>query len=452
MTSTTTIQVRRATAAQAANNNPTLAAGELGFETDTGKFKIGDGTSNWNTLTYATDISKLPAEVQDVVSAHSNGLIDLAGTPVAATMNGSPGTNGNFSSAADHSHPLGVLGRSLMFGGFPPAYAQDFVLDGNWNGKIADPYGWVGPGFAPNLTQNGNTYSQDGPGSNGSGPLFSSFGGLVGRNIAINSGITFESSGLPVILIASESITVAGTISAVGSPASGATGGAGGGINSAFVALRSQGGASGGTGAGASSQNQGANANFGLRQFGGGGGAGGASGSTNGGAAAGPSATYVNLDWSGFFPFGGIPGLVVIGDNGALAVPSIAYGGSAGAGDGSHAGGGGGAGGNLILLLAPKVSITSSAVLDARGGNGGGGTGGNAGGGGGGGGGLIHAHALDLSVSSGASLLTAGGQGGQGSGSGQSGSAGTASPWFQDPSVASGGLGFGAGCVLCQWQ
>ena len=282
--------------------------------------------------------------------------------------------------------------------------------------------------------------------------MFSSFAGLVGRNIAINAGVSLASPGLPVILIASESITVAGTISAGGYPGSGATGGVGGGVNSAYVALRSQGGASGATGAGSSSQNEGPNANFGPRQFGGGGGAGGASGSTHGGAAAGPAAPFMNLDWAGFLPLGGIPGLVVIGDNGALTLPSIAYGGSAGAGDGSNAGGGGGAGGNLILLLAPKISITSSASLDVRGGNGANGTGGNAGGGGGGGGGLIHAHALSLSVSSGASLLTTGGQGGQGSGSGQNGANGTASPWFQDPSVASGGYGFGAGCVLCQWQ
>jgi hypothetical protein len=448
----TTIQLRRATAAQAAANNPTLAAGELGVETDTGKFKIGDGSSDWSTLTYATAIAKLPAEVQDVVSAHSNGLIDLVGRPVAPTPNGSPGTDGNFSSAADHSHPLGLLGRSLLFGGFPPAYAQDFALDGSWNGKIADPYGWVGPGFAPELTLNASTYTQGGAGNNGSGPMFSSFAGLVGRNIVIDAGITFDSSGLAVMLIASQSITVKGTIHAVGLDASGATGGTGGGANSAFVAFRSQGGANGTSGAGQSSQNAGPNANFGLRQFGGGGGAGGASGSTNGGSAAGPSATYVNLDWSGFFPLGGIPGLIVIGDSGALSAASIAYGGSAGAGDGSAAGGGGGAGGNLILLLAPSITIAPSAVLDVRGGAGAPGTGGNAGGGGGGGGGLIHAHAMDLSISTGATLSTAGGPGGNGAGSGQNGAAGTASPWFQDPSLASGGFGFGAGCVLCQWQ
>jgi hypothetical protein len=45
-----TIRIRRATAATAASNNPVLASGEPGFETDTGVFKIGDGTTAWNDL------------------------------------------------------------------------------------------------------------------------------------------------------------------------------------------------------------------------------------------------------------------------------------------------------------------------------------------------------------------------------------------------------------------
>jgi hypothetical protein len=47
------IQLRRGTAAQWVTANPTLAAGEAGFETDTGKFKLGNGTENWATLRYA---------------------------------------------------------------------------------------------------------------------------------------------------------------------------------------------------------------------------------------------------------------------------------------------------------------------------------------------------------------------------------------------------------------
>jgi len=33
--------------------NPVLYAGEMGLETDTGKFKFGDGSSHWNTLSYS---------------------------------------------------------------------------------------------------------------------------------------------------------------------------------------------------------------------------------------------------------------------------------------------------------------------------------------------------------------------------------------------------------------
>lgn len=49
----TIIQLRRDTAANWTSTNPTLAAGEMGFETNTGKFKIGNGTSAWTALPYA---------------------------------------------------------------------------------------------------------------------------------------------------------------------------------------------------------------------------------------------------------------------------------------------------------------------------------------------------------------------------------------------------------------
>jgi hypothetical protein len=46
------IQVRRGTAAQWTSAGPTLAAGEIGYETDTGKLKIGDGSTAWASLGY----------------------------------------------------------------------------------------------------------------------------------------------------------------------------------------------------------------------------------------------------------------------------------------------------------------------------------------------------------------------------------------------------------------
>lgn len=50
---TTRIKQRRDTAANWLDYNPILALGETGWETDTGRVKIGDGSSNWQTLQYA---------------------------------------------------------------------------------------------------------------------------------------------------------------------------------------------------------------------------------------------------------------------------------------------------------------------------------------------------------------------------------------------------------------
>jgi hypothetical protein len=46
------IQFRRDTASNWTSANPTLSQGELGFETDTNKFKVGTGSTAWNSLSY----------------------------------------------------------------------------------------------------------------------------------------------------------------------------------------------------------------------------------------------------------------------------------------------------------------------------------------------------------------------------------------------------------------
>lgn len=47
------MQVRRGTAAAWTAANPTLLAGEIGYETDSGKFKVGDGATAWAGLGYS---------------------------------------------------------------------------------------------------------------------------------------------------------------------------------------------------------------------------------------------------------------------------------------------------------------------------------------------------------------------------------------------------------------
>jgi len=53
----TRMQQRRGTASQWSTANPILNAGEMGWESDTNKFKIGDGTNHWADLDYFIDQS-----------------------------------------------------------------------------------------------------------------------------------------------------------------------------------------------------------------------------------------------------------------------------------------------------------------------------------------------------------------------------------------------------------
>ena len=46
----TRIQIRRDTTANWASANPTLAEGELGLDTDSGEYKLGDGSTAWDSL------------------------------------------------------------------------------------------------------------------------------------------------------------------------------------------------------------------------------------------------------------------------------------------------------------------------------------------------------------------------------------------------------------------
>ena len=71
----TQIQLRRDTAADWTSNNPTLAAGEFGWESDSNRFKIGTGSAAWNSLDYADTLKTL-------------GDISVNGSSIIAPSNG----------------------------------------------------------------------------------------------------------------------------------------------------------------------------------------------------------------------------------------------------------------------------------------------------------------------------------------------------------------------------
>jgi len=101
----TKIQLRRDTSANWTSANPTLFSGEIGFETNTGKFKIGNGSTVWSSLDYFLDSSDLSAylttssasttyqakvaNVDDTEIGYLNGVTSLIQTQLDAKLSSS---------------------------------------------------------------------------------------------------------------------------------------------------------------------------------------------------------------------------------------------------------------------------------------------------------------------------------------------------------------------------
>ena len=86
----TQIQFRRDLAANWTTNNPTLSVGELGLETDTNSYKIGDGATDWVNLGYnqlAPEITTLLMDGQSSdPSSPASGDLTVYSKAVAGRM------------------------------------------------------------------------------------------------------------------------------------------------------------------------------------------------------------------------------------------------------------------------------------------------------------------------------------------------------------------------------
>ena len=89
MANTTTIQIRRDMAANWSIKNPTLASGEFGYETDTVRLKIGDGSTSWNYLAYFTSGSGGGGGGGSGGTVTSVGMtssdLDISGAPISTS-------------------------------------------------------------------------------------------------------------------------------------------------------------------------------------------------------------------------------------------------------------------------------------------------------------------------------------------------------------------------------
>jgi hypothetical protein len=110
----TRMQQRRGTASQWISSNngdgPILNAGEIGWESDTNKFKIGDGVSYWSALTYFVDAT-------DVIQSSLGGYLQDGDVGAVSGVAG-----------LDSSKNLLVPGTKIIFEGTDDIHETEFVV------------------------------------------------------------------------------------------------------------------------------------------------------------------------------------------------------------------------------------------------------------------------------------------------------------------------------------
>lgn len=115
MSVVTQIQIRRGTAAEWTSANPTLASGEWGFETDTKKGKIGDGTTAWNSLAYVLGVGDIDGVTAGtgLTGGGTSGTVTLSIDSTVTTLTGSQTlTNKTLTSPTINTPTLTLSGTS----------------------------------------------------------------------------------------------------------------------------------------------------------------------------------------------------------------------------------------------------------------------------------------------------------------------------------------------------
>ena len=114
-----TIQNRRDTAANWTAVDPVLANGEMGYETDTGKAKIGDGATAWISLAYWVEPGAGLANVVEDLTPQLGGDLDVNGQSIVSIDGGAitaitgatapTGSSGNMTIGAGNANGIWTI-------------------------------------------------------------------------------------------------------------------------------------------------------------------------------------------------------------------------------------------------------------------------------------------------------------------------------------------------------
>ena len=108
------MQQRRGTAAQwistNSGNGPVLNSGEIGYESDTNKFKIGDGVNHWVTLPYFVDLNSMIAGAPGLLNSIDELAAALGDDPAFFTTVATNLTNHQNDTTSIH----GIADTSLL--------------------------------------------------------------------------------------------------------------------------------------------------------------------------------------------------------------------------------------------------------------------------------------------------------------------------------------------------
>ena len=159
----TQIQTRRDTSANWASANPVLLEGEMGYETDTLKLKVGDGVTPYNALAYT------------ISQETSAGLFEENATGGGAT-----------STQRVNAGDASGSGSTLSGGGLGSASGFYSVNSGGFNNTSSGSYATVGGGRMNTASGNFSATVGGGTGNTASGNYYATVGGGT-YNISSNA-------------------------------------------------------------------------------------------------------------------------------------------------------------------------------------------------------------------------------------------------------------------------